>query len=41
MDDDNLNLLLGRGPPKGARKLTPETKLEKAPDVSYDSPPEE
>jgi hypothetical protein len=39
--DDNLNLLLGLGPPKGARKLTRKDTPERAPDVSRDIPPEE
>lgn len=39
--DDNLNLLLGLGPPEGARKLTRKGALEGAPDVSQDMLPEE
>ena len=37
--EEDLNLLLGLGPPEGARKLTRKGTLEGAPDVSRDMPP--
>lgn len=36
---EELNLLLGRGPPKGARKLTRKGTSEGAPDLGRDLPP--
>ena len=39
--DEDLNLLLGIGPPEGARKLKRKGTPEKVPDISQDMPPEE